>query len=266
MIKPAYISVICPLDSDIIQKNIVYYYNLGLRDFYLMLHKPDDRLFEIVQSFRYFLPEADFHIRYNNSDEHLHDRDCKVLSDMALKDGFKWIVGSDSDELLILKQHKNVYDFIAEYDIYDNIDLRFSWFEYRVTDKEVYWPDNAFTEMKYRDKGAREQQKSIGKFNDKMSYVPGLHYISGALNVKIIDPEVAYYAHFSDRNESQYVNKMSMQAVNWSKRYGRYTHWAEKMIEDDPLKLNELWKLTIDGNKVNKDLIFDPINERMFNI
>jgi hypothetical protein len=226
MIKPAYISVICPADNDVIKNNIIYYYNLGLRDFYLMLHKPDKMLYEIVQSFLYFLPEANFKTTVNLSDEHWHDKDCKVLSDMALSDGFKWIIGSDADELLVLKQHENIYDFIAEYDLLN----------------------------------------SVGKFNSKMSYVPGLHYIAGSKNVKVIDPSIAYYCHFSDRNENQYVEKMKMQAVNWNKRYGKYSHWAEKMIEENPDAINKLWKLTVEGNKINNKLVNDPINERMFRI
>jgi hypothetical protein len=266
MIKPAYISVICPADNDVIKNNIIYYYNLGLRDFYLMLHKPDKMLYEIVQSFLYFLPEANFKTTVNLSDEHWHDKDCKVLTDMALSDGFKWIIGSDADELLVLKQHKNIYDFIAEYDLLNSIDLRFSWFEYRVTNREIYFPENAFTEMKMREPEARQQTKSIGKFNSKMSYVPGLHYIAGSKNVKVIDPSIAYYCHFSDRNENQYVEKMKMQAVNWNKRYGKYSHWAEKMIEENPDAINKLWKLTVEGNKINNKLVNDPINERMFRI
>ena len=37
-----------------------------------------------------------------------------------------------------------------------------------------------------------------------------------------------------------YVAKMKLQAVNWNQRYGKYTHWAEKLLEDDSEGLEKL--------------------------
>jgi hypothetical protein len=253
----AYISVVNPQDNDIIYSNFLYYHNLGIKYFYFMLHKPDDILKNII--LKIMESEAHIQIFYNLTDEHWHEKDCKVLTDKAIADGMDWIVGTDADEILVLKKHKSIEEFLSEF-AFNYGSLHFNWFEYKPL-CDVY--ENAFVNMKNRDHIPRMQTKSIGKFNNKMSYVPGLHYIAESPEVITISPDVAFYAHFSDRNEKQYIDKMTLQAKNWSQRYGKYSHWAEKMIEDDPDGLKKLWDLQINQN-LNKDLLFDPIQKEMF--
>ena len=259
--KIAYICVVNPQDNDVILDNIIYYYNLGIKDFYIMLHKPDSELKGILyfQNNPKMCSEIDVRFFYNDKDEHYHEKDCKFLTNKAIADGFDWIIGTDADELLILKQHKTIQDFCSEF-AYNYGSLHFNWFEYRPV-VDVY--EKAFVNMKLREPIPRIQTKSVGKFNSQMSYVPGLHYIENSPEVITISPDVAFYAHFSDRNEKQYIDKMSLQAINWSQRYGKHSHWAEKMIEDDPGGLKKLWDLQIHQNN-NKDLLFDPIQKEMF--
>ena len=256
----ALITVVNPQDNDVIYDNLIYYYNMGIRYFYLMLHKPDQVLRDHVFLFE-TMYDVSVKIFFNENDEHYHEKDCKVLTDAAIADGMEWIIGSDADELLIIKNGKTLEEFLSEQHFaYGS--LHFSWYEYRAL-ADV--SENAFINMMFREKEPRQQTKSIGRFNDKMAYVPGLHYIADSPEVVNISPDIAFYAHFSDRNEKQYIDKMTLQAKNWNQRYGKYSHWAEKLVEDDPLGLKKLWDLMIEQNK-NKSLVYDPINPEVFKI
>lgn len=254
----ALICVVNPQDNDVIYDNLIYYYNMGIRHFYLMLHKPDQVLRDHV-----FLFETMYDVSvktfFNENNEHYHEKDCKVLTDAALSDGMEWIIGSDADELLVIRNGKSLEEFLSEQHFaYGS--LHFCWYEYRALEN---MEEKAFKFMTNREKEPRQQTKSIGRFNADMAYVPGLHYIADSPEVINIDPSIAFYAHFSDRNEKQYVDKMTLQAKNWCQRYGKYSHWAEKLIEDDPQGLKKLWNLTLEQNQV-KELVYDPINIWMF--
>lgn len=257
--KTALICVVNPQDNDIILQNLIYYYNLGINNFYLMLHKSDrilrDKIFVFETSF-----DVSIQTFFNEKDEHWHDKDCKILTDACRSDGIEWIIGSDADELLILKNGISLETFLKQYN-FPYGSLHFQWFEYKPLEN-IY--DNAFINMKHRDKDPRQQTKSIGIFNSEMMYVPGLHYIANSPEVINVSPDIAFYAHFSDRNEDQYCSKMRLQAKNWNQRYGKYSHWAEKMIEDDPEELNRLWSLMLHQNRINKLLVYDPINPEIF--
>lgn len=256
----ALICVVNPQDNDIFADMLIYYYNMGIRYFYLMLHKPDPILRNHV-----FLFETMYDVSvktfFNESNEHWHEKDCKVLTDNALVDGMDWIIGSDADELLVIRGGKTLEEFLSGYN-FQYGSLHFNWYEYRALEDIK---ENAFINMQFRENESRQQSKSIGKFNDKMAYVPGLHYIADSPEVINISSDIAFYAHFSDRNEKQYIDKMTLQAKNWNQRYGKYTHWAEKLIKDDPSGLKKLWDLMIEQNKI-KSLVYDPIDEEMFKV
>jgi hypothetical protein len=256
----ALITVVNPQDNDIFDDMLLYYYNLGIRNYYIMLHKSD-----IILRNHVFLLETMYDVSvktfFNESEQHWHEKDCKVLTDAAVKDGMEWIIGSDADELLVIKNGMSLESFLNQY-IFPYGSLHFKWFEYRaISDVN----EKAFINMQYREKEPRQQTKSIGIFNEKMAYVPGLHYIADSPEVINVDPEQAFYAHFSDRNEKQYVDKMTLQAKNWNQRYGKYSHWAEKLIEEDPHGLKNLWMTMLNQNK-DKEIIHDPINPELFKI
>jgi hypothetical protein len=259
MINPAYITVIRD-DEDISRNNIIYYYNLGIRNFFILLHKANRELIKEID-FAMSLKGSNFRIFSHNKDEHYHDKDCKILTDAAMDEGFSWIVGTDTDDLLVLRKHKTIQELLAEYDTEEYYSLLFEWYEYRPT-HEVYAPKNAFTEFKYRDKEKKEQHKSIGKFNKRMMYVPGLHFISNSPKEIHIPFEVANYTHFPDRNRKQFIRKYKIQDENWMRRYGAFP--LHDQMQSDPDFLNKFWEAKI-YNDVSS-LIFDPISEEKFNV
>lgn len=259
--KVAFISVIRD-DTDIMFNNLLYYYNIGIRDFYIMLHRPEPESFEIMDSLKEWRDDARFDVVVNNTEWHFHEVDCKTLTDMARRDGFLWIVGSDADELLVLRQHTTIQDFLAPYETDGYVSIRLKWGTYPPLD-EVPPGVNVFTHLTGREEAWREQTKSIGRFNDRMAYVPGLHYITNAPREIMIDPEVAFYAHFPDRTGDQYEKKNMIQYANWMHRYGQFP--LAEQIQADPDYLKKHWYLMLIANR-NKKLIHDPINPELFNL
>jgi hypothetical protein len=197
--KIAYVSVIRD-DEDILPWNIKYYYNLGIRNFYIMLHLPSKINLDLVKNLQKTLLNSIFTININNNEKHHHDVDVKILTDAALKDGISWIIGTDADEILILKKHKTIPEFLKQFDHWHDCILNFKWVDRR-SDHEIYPPENPFAGMcyqctEYMDSENNGWIKSSGKFNTEMKFITGFHNITGTNHVIKISPDEAFYAHF----------------------------------------------------------------------
>ena len=225
--KPALITVVNPQDNDVIGDQLINYKNIGISNFYIMLHMPDFTLMSICESFRDKFSELNINLFINAQPEHHHEKDCKKLSDSALEDGCDWIIGSDADELLILKRHKMIQEFLSEYDNTEVV-LHCKWIDYRA-DKDIY--SDAFINMKYRCKDYMDVTdagwiKTCGKFNDKMSFITGFHNIEGCDNIIKINPEIAFLHIFQNailssmtvrQNFSVKTGSINMDFFTWIK-------------------------------------------------
>jgi len=269
-------------DTDIIENNIIYYYNIGIRNFYIMLHLPSELLLSILDSVKTKLSDATFNLLRHDKEglglNPINGDYLKVLTDAAQDDGFKWIVGTDADEFLILRKHNNIYDFIKQYDQYKFVSLLFRWTNYYSQKDELSLP--FYLEMQCRN-NYMEWTKSIGKFNKNMYYVQGLHHIADmkygqiSLHMKqiLIDPDIAYYAHFQYRSKKQFIDKNIKQA-------NKFNDWRMDRIKADPLFFENSWNRIINeriwpsnmdkeeniNNKKSKKLIYDPINPELMEI
>jgi hypothetical protein len=274
----ALVSVVHPQDNDVFADMLRYYYNLGIKNYYIMLHKPD-----VILRNHIFLFETMYDVKvetfFNEKDEHNHDEDVKILTNAALTDGMEWLIGSDADELLVLKQHKNIEEFLSQFDGFPSVVLHFKWIDYR-SDKDIY--ENAFINMPYRCKEFMDVTdkgwiKSCGKFVHTMAYITGFHDIKGCENIFKINPEQAFYAHFPERNFKQYEQKTLLQRKNWLRRYGFF--YLDKDLEANPNYLKQIWSdrlITNNGQrqvcnndkslkKQNKmEYFLDPIKKEMF--
>lgn len=251
--KPALVTVVCPVDNDVIADMLLHYYRMGIRNFYLMLHKPDIELERKVDQFRIF-SEVNTRVftEYNLTDEHNHDQDAQVLINKATKEGCDWIIASDADEILILKKHLSIIEFLKEYD-FDVI--RFKWVDMR-GDDDCF--KDAFTQMKYRckeymDVTDKNWLKSCGKFNADMRYLPGFHDIINVDDSKkvMIPGDVAEYRHYPERNFLQFRKKIMMQKTNWLRKYGYF--YMDADLLNDPNFLEKIWVnrlITTDGQRL----------------
>lgn len=228
--RPAYISVVRD-DTDILPWNIRYYYNLGIRDFYLMLHVPSPELIETIEMLERSIC-ANFNTIMKHEEEHRHDEDIKKLTDWARAGGCDWMIATDADEIIILNKHKTIFDLLTEYGKHQYLSLLFRWFEY-VCDKEIHTSENPFTALQYREKEYREQTKAIGKFDNNSWFVPGLHFVMNCKNPIYVDPSVACCVHFPTRNKDQWIKKTLMHNINFTKRYGSYP--LGEQIKADPV-------------------------------
>jgi hypothetical protein len=251
-------------DLDILRYNLIYHYNIGFRNFYILQHKAIGNQELKLEGIAFELENkgCNFFITRHDKDEHYHDKDIKILVDKAREDGFNWCCGIDSDEIIRLKKHNTIQELISEYDDKGPCELRFQWFEHRPL-KNVYPPDNAFLEFNRRNIAKREQSKAIGKFDDKMLYCAGVHLIHHAPIVIEIPFEDAYYSHFPDRNVVQFVEKYEIQHKNWMERYGQFP--LHEHIIADPWFLYKHWENTLKLQNEEENII-DQVEGKYFEI
>lgn len=259
--KIAYISVVRD-DTDVFKYNIRYYKNIGVKDFYIMLHLPSKKLLSDTEDLKRELPECNFFFVVNNNEVHRYDENLKVLTDRAHKDGCTWMLPSDADELLILKKHLNIYDFISESNLDNNqyVSLLFSWRDYILHDP-VPENENPFTFIKYIKNDYAIQSKCMAKIRHNAMFVPGAHYVFDCKNQIIIDKDVAEYVHFPYRNKKQYIDKIMMHKKNFMTRYGYYACSHE--IDTFPNYLEDKF----DNEIIVKELSeynLSPLNKDLF--
>ena len=271
--KIAYISVIRD-DEDIFPWNIKYYYNIGIRNFYIMLHLPSKINLDIAENLQKTLLNSTFKININNQEKHHHDIDVKILTNAALKDGFTWLIGTDADEILILKKHESLSDFLKQFSsLLGSSVLCFKWVDRRAN-HNIYPPENPFIGMsyqctKYMDETNQGWIKCSGQFNTEMQFITGFHNIIGCSNIIKIHPNQAYFAHFPERNLEQFEKKMNIQEKNWIERYGYFYGKGNT----DYKKIWQSRIITADGNRQvagqNKidgilEYNYDPLSEELF--
>lgn len=265
-------------DEDIIKENLIYYYNIGVKDTFIMLHFPSEELIKKIEEVQILFPDNNIRLLYHNKEgkgfNPVNEDYLRVLTNKAQSEGFCWIIGSDADEFLILKKHEKIQDFIKEYNHYEIISLLFKWVNFYCLKEEKNSP--FYEIMQYRNINFLPWTKSIGKFNKKMYFVQGLHHIGnmmyGQCNKKLkkeyIDSEIAYYAHFPYRSKEQFIKKNKNQAL-------KFNDWRMKKINKDPdffskywdeLFKQKKWPNNLDKNdgEFNKKFIFDPIDGKLF--
>lgn len=264
-------------DADIVPYMLRYYYNIGVTNFYIILHKATPELIKAIKSVK--LQKIIIRIFYDSDVPKLKSYGpdyIKFLTDRAQADGFRWIVATDSDEFLILKKHRSIYEFIREYDDpCRSLSLVFKWVNYYPGEdltlpipKRMIYRTEAFTEPNWT--------KAIGKFTPDMYFPQGNHYIANQeygvivppLKVIEIQEDVAYYAHFPFRDKEQFLQKQKIYAE-------RKGNWREDLPADywenfwNESIQKQHWPGTLD-NKENsmkqKKIWYGPLNPKLFEV
>lgn len=237
-------------DTDIIEHTINHYYSIGVSDFFIMLHMPTPELINILENIDNVNIKLLYHDKEGAGLNPVNEEYLKVLTDRAQSEGFNYIIGTDSDEMLVLKKHNTIHELFSEYEKYETFSLLFKWANYSVN------PNKMFYEAEYRRK-YMTWTKASGKFNQSMYFVQGLHYIANEVYGQRIQPfnefeiseDIAFYAHFPYRSKKQFVAKQKIQAA-------KFQDWRLKKLENNPFYFEETWdKLIkqINGFPVNLD-------------
>lgn len=243
-------------DYDIVYKHLVYYYNIGCRNFYILIHCGDDRDRKEVDRFK-VKSEANVEVIIDNDPAYNQDKQYMKLSHAAK--GHKWHVMSDTDELLILKKHKTLRDYFAGKD-YDCI--RFKWYAYvDVTGNDIFqWSHRC-------SKVYDPNTKAAMRYKPGLTWSWGHHHINGKASCLMESSDNAFYGHFILRDYKMWKQRKLDFADAKRKRFGDSQFWMKQChyheIKNDPKFLEERFKK---GKRkyYNCDLIYDPIPPELF--
>jgi hypothetical protein len=264
MINPAYLLVIKD-DDDIVFQNMEHYYNLGIRAFFVMFHCPNDSTINAVNRFINNHSSIEIYRKIDKDYTYKKDIHFNELSEWAFKLGYNWHIATDTDELLILRKHNTIQEFINDYEKYDSIE--FKWFNYADFEAE---PGCVFDTWKYHDIRYNSWNKAIAKWNSNLSWAAGQHFVIFSEHNKIVvPPHVAFYAHFPFRDKERFKRRLTDFAKTKFTRFGAHDSWPEwdkfcfhTEINSDPGFLDKRWN---EMKSSYRELIFDPIHEINFN-
>lgn len=269
-------------DVDIVKHTFHYYHNIGITDFFVMLHLPSIELLKILKDIIKELSDSNFRLLYHDREgaglNPVNEDYLRVLTDTAQAQGFKWIIGSDADEFLILRKHDSIQEFIKQFNHYNKVSLIFKWANYYPVNEALnnYYSikktEHPFFDCLDHRAAYMPWTKSIGKFCKGMYYIQGLHHIADKIYGQVsadlpglnISPNLAYYAHFPYRSKSQFNEKNIGQAH-------KFGGWRLQKLKQDPDFFNKFWEMMLrdqswpnnldqDTKDFNKRFVYDPIN------
>lgn len=163
--------------------------------------------------------------RYNKDREHVikipFDGEVKQIISyntfiQSYAGAYDWAAFMDVDEFLVLKKHKNVHEFIIDYQEYDGIGVNWVLFgdNNLLAPADNYSVLNRFTK---RQKGVNEHIKSIIKLNKKV-----IMRVHNPTNINLIDTNkhnfrgpfnskgddtIAQINHYFTKTKSEFIEK-----------------------------------------------------------
>jgi hypothetical protein len=265
--RPAYLTVIKD-EENLIYKNLVYHYNIGIRDFYIIFNNSNAATKEEVLKFA-FHKDINIHYEKDNDFAYRQPQRFKKLSDMAYSDGCDWMVPIDADEILKLTKYKSINEILQAYNHHEYGYIICSWIDYHPTEEDDPKDNNYFTRWKYREKVKRKVSKVIVKWNPKMMWGDGHHLIT-TMRKDLGRTKVMIYAHFPNREYEQLKKKIITIGEAFIKTFGidspraqvknikNYKKQGEQFFKD---KWNELCNYRKNNFHNFK---YDPINPELF--
>lgn len=261
----------------LIYYNLLYYYNLGIKDFYLIFNNSNQETRNEVERFKknypdiFFYTEDDFGIGYNQ------DVGFNILANHAFQNGCTWMIPVDADEIIRLYNHETIQDFLAEYDHFKYGYIELFWVNF-YPDPETniageFTHGNIFTEWKHRWSKPMQASKTILKWTAGMHIGYGHHLITTKRTaISIRDKENIICAHFPNRSLLQLAIKIIIIGKAFIERFGENATNAQivnykKYLDRGDTYFQELWdKVLRERQNIKKanEYIFDPIPEKYF--
>lgn len=242
-------------DYDIVYDHLVYYYNLGCKNFFVLIHCSNGQDAMEIQRFKSD-SGCNVTIHEDPNPKYQQDKHYALLSEMA-KD-FKWHVMSDTDELLILKENSTLQDFFRGIDA-DSV--LFRWYPYIdiFGDKCFRWS--------HRTAKPANWTKVAMRYRKGLNWSWGHHHVTGGH--KVFNAPNAFYGHFILRDKEMWIQRKLNFADAKRLRFGDNAWWMKQCsyheIKNDSNFLHKKWDKAKKKN-FSKDLVYDPISPGLFEL
>lgn len=256
-------------EERLIYFNLKYYYNIGIRNFYIIHNLSNDETRNLVNKFEQNHPDCIVNRIEDKNTKHMQNEFFNNVSDMAFNDGCKWIIPIDADEILKIPSGMTIQDCLKPHDKHEYGYIKCQWIDYQPTNFDDDNDINFFTKWKYREGQARPQSKIIVKWTNGMKWGDGHHLVIAKGN-KIIDAKKMFYAHFPNRELEQIIWKRLNIGRAFIEKYGydsekpqiqEYKRWEK---EGDQYFVN-VWNKLLKKRKDNiNNYLYDPIDPLMF--
>jgi len=257
-------------EEKLIYYNLLYHYNIGIRNFYITFNNSNQETIKKVEQFFSEKKDAILFPYYENNTEYNQIEQFDKMSDAAFNNGHVWQIPADADEILILK-NTDLKSLINKYKEFEYGYLNFRWIDFQATEKDDMNDPNFFTRWKYRENHARPATKIIYKWSIGCKHGHGNHLlISKRRLLEEVPIETGFYAHFVNREYEQIKKKRIRIGEAFSEKYGsesdkpqiqEYRRW---LAEGEQYFVN-VWDKLCKYRKDNfEKFIYDPINPVLF--
>lgn len=265
--KIAYITRIKD-EEQLMYNNLKYYYNMGIRNFYITFNNSNKETENIVNRFNDVHPESKLFIFFESNTEYNQIEQFNFMSTEAFKNGHTWHVPVDADELLVLK-NETLQELIKRHDVAEYGYINFRWVDYIPTKKHK----NYFLSCEYRYPKGRPQSKIIVKWCDGMRYGHGHHLVVSKR--KLLEEytiKKGFMAHYANRNKEQIKKKRIRIGEAFIEKYGydmkstnmgqveEYKQWKK----EGDVYFDRVWHNICEQRKKLDNFVYDPLDENMF--
>ena len=169
--ETAAVCVIVKYEEAYIDEWMDYHHALGFSHFYVYDNSPE---FEMEQ----WASEKGDHvtIKHMTMDGLQSEAYLDCLKNFVVKDKHTWVAFFDVDEMIILKDHRNIVDMLHDYCPSGALSL--NWLLFGAAGREVYQPLPFTKRFKYSEENVNFHVKSIAKVADiDLSLAPQPHHL-----------------------------------------------------------------------------------------
>jgi len=265
--RPAYITSI-KNEEKLIGFNLQYYYNIGIRNFYITFNCTTDNSVDVVREFERINPDAIVKTFIDSSPTYNLIERLNYMSDVAYVDGCNWIIPVDADEILKLYNY-NLLDALAPHNKHEYGYIVCRWCDYVPMQSDDKSDVNYFSQWQYREPRCRPQSKVFAKWHPDMKWGTG-HHLVVSKRKKIANAHKIFVAHFPNREYEQLKNKMLTIGKGFSLKYGANSETLQVKQYKEALEKGEqyfidLWDRLQNGRESRKsDFVYDPIPKELF--
>jgi len=263
--KIAYLTIIKD-EEKLILHNLRYYYNIGIKDFYIMFNNSNDATKKKVEEFQGEKADIFLKTYSDTSFEYLQPERFKMLSNDAYRNGCDWMLPVDADEIFVLKNNKTMAEFLRQFEPVDYGQINCKWIDYHPGTHET---GNVFIDWTEKSHVSRKESKIIVKWNPEMKYGDG-HHLLTSKGKKLSATDMCFCAHFPNRSYEQLKQKLKVIGYAFMLHFGsestrvQVKHYREMLKRGDDF-FHEKWNNILEYRKKNeKNFIHEPIDKNLF--